>query len=225
MVSAFIFDAWGTLLRPTARPWERFHAVASQVGLAADSEAARAAFDAAQGWLQQLGGLAAVSPAVEEDLWHRFYSRVLDGLGIADADGALTRTLSQRCLYTRWCEPYPEVPAVVAALADRYPLALITNAHPSILEALTRFDLGGHFRAVVTAAQVGVRKPHPRLFAAALEALTATPAATVYVDDDEANVEAAQRFGMRGFVIDRSNGRPSASRLRSLTELLERRLP
>lgn len=227
-VSAFIFDAWGTLLRPTARPWERFRAVAAELGLLADEEAAQAAFAVAQGWLRELGGLAAAPPAEEDDLWLRFYRLVLEGLGVADAGGGLARTLAQRCLYTRWCEPYPEVPPVVEALAARHPLALVSNAHPSLAEALGPCGLAGHFRAVVTAAQVGVRKPHPRIFNAALEALGAAPAAAVYVDDEEENVAVAQRLGMAGFVIDRRDGRPSAGgppRLHSLLELLERRVP
>ena len=64
----------------------------------------------------------------------------------------------------------------------------------SLAEALGPCGLAGHFRAVVTAAQVGVRKPHPRIFNAALEALGAAPAAAVYVDDEEENVAVAQRL-------------------------------
>lgn len=58
------------------------------------------------------------------------------------------------------------------------------------------------FDAVVDSSSVGVRKPDPRIFAIALDALGGVaPAAAVLVDDAPGNVAAARAFGMGGVLV------------------------
>jgi len=56
------------------------------------------------------------------------------------------------------------------------------------------------FDAVVISAEVGMRKPEPRIFVHAAELLGLPPAECVFIDDMEANVRAAEAIGMTGIV-------------------------
>ena len=52
------------------------------------------------------------------------------------------------------------------------------------------------FDVVVDSAFVGSRKPEPRIYEITLERLGATPEATVFIDDVEANCEGARQLGI-----------------------------
>jgi putative hydrolase of the HAD superfamily len=56
----------------------------------------------------------------------------------------------------------------------------------------------GMFDAVVISAEVGMRKPEPRIFRRAAELLGLTPAECVFIDDLDVNVAAAEAVGMTG---------------------------
>ena len=57
------------------------------------------------------------------------------------------------------------------------------------------------FDAVVDSCHAGVRKPDPRIYQLALDAVDATPEAAVFLDDHPANVAAAEALGIRGIVV------------------------
>ena len=54
------------------------------------------------------------------------------------------------------------------------------------------------FDAVVISAEVGMRKPEERIFRHAAGLLGLNPAQCVFIDDIEADVEAAEALGMTG---------------------------
>jgi putative hydrolase of the HAD superfamily len=57
------------------------------------------------------------------------------------------------------------------------------------------------FDVVVDSSSRGVRKPDPRIFHLALEALDVAPEAAVFLDDHPPHVAAAEALGMRGIVV------------------------
>jgi 2-haloalkanoic acid dehalogenase type II len=85
-------------------------------------------------------------------------------------------TLCARQLAERYGElcPWPEVGAVLTALASRLPLGVVTNCSQE-LGAKAVAAVGIPFRVVVTAERAGFYKPHPRPYQMALEEL-AVPA-------------------------------------------------
>lgn len=69
----------------------------------------------------------------------------------------------------RVIEAYPEVPGVLEALRERgVRLVVCSNWDWDLREVIAESGLTEHFDAVVSSAWVGARKPHPRIFAAAL---------------------------------------------------------
>lgn len=58
------------------------------------------------------------------------------------------------------------------------------------------------FDAVIDSCEVGVRKPDPRIFEKALEAVGGVePGRALFLDDYEGNVAAARRLGVHGIVV------------------------
>jgi len=59
------------------------------------------------------------------------------------------------------------------------------------------------FDAVVDSCHAGVRKPDPRIYRLALDAVDVDAEAAAFLDDHPANVAAAEALGMRGIVVGR----------------------
>jgi FMN phosphatase YigB (HAD superfamily) len=78
--------------------------------------------------------------------------------------------------------------AAVRDVSDRGPVGLLSNcAVPELVpKTLIRAGLRGEFDAVTTSIGCGWRKPHPKAFEAAAEALGAAPGSLVHVGDDPA---------------------------------------
>lgn len=72
---------------------------------------------------------------------------------------------------------------VIAGLARRYPLVLVSNFYGNIDAVLKNYGLSGYFQAVVESAVVGVRKPDPAIFRLGVERL-GLPAEEVAVIGD-----------------------------------------
>jgi putative hydrolase of the HAD superfamily len=84
-----------------------------------------------------------------------------------------------------------------AQLALRCRLALLSNTDPFHVECLEqRFAFGRHFPVRVYSCSVGVSKPSPAIYKAALDRLGVAAPETLYVDDIQAFVDAAQNLGL-----------------------------
>ena len=62
------------------------------------------------------------------------------------------------------------------------------------------------FDAIVISAEVGKRKPEPRIFRHAAALLGLPPAECVFIDDIQANVTAAEQIGFTGVLHDAADG-------------------
>jgi HAD superfamily hydrolase (TIGR01509 family) len=100
--------------------------------------------------------------------------------------------------------PFPDALSVLPILrASGLKLGIITNsAQPMWMRdiELTAFGLIDYFpECRLSAADVGYLKPHPAIFETALANLGVTPGEALFIGDNpEADVEGAQRVGMRG---------------------------
>lgn len=95
----------------------------------------------------------------------------------------------------------PWLPSLLEDLAKQYRLCMISNYPLSapIYHTLDRDDLRRHFDAIIVSADIGVIKPHPRLFAAAREGMGNLPAeSVVHIGDDwDADILGAGQAGMQ----------------------------
>jgi putative hydrolase of the HAD superfamily len=97
---------------------------------------------------------------------------------------------------------------LVRDLRTSYKLAILSNADLSLRGRLEG-DIGIHhlFDDVVCSAEVGMAKPEAGIFLLSAERLGLEPRDCVFVDDLDANVEAARQAGMQGvlFRVDKGD--------------------
>jgi putative hydrolase of the HAD superfamily len=100
-----------------------------------------------------------------------------------------------------WSEPCgqvdPEVLAVVRRQRRHRPVALLANATDRLPRDLQRLGLDGELDTVFNSSTLGLAKPEPQVFAAVCAALQLPPHRCLFVDDQQANVDAAERVGLR----------------------------
>jgi putative hydrolase of the HAD superfamily len=99
------------------------------------------------------------------------------------------------------------VPVLDSLRRDGVRVGLCSNAPyriASLHAQLAFVGLEAHLDAVTFSAEVGWRKPSPRIFAAALDALGAGAATTVMIGDSEAHdIAGAHAAGMRALLLRR----------------------
>ena len=79
------------------------------------------------------------------------------------------------------------------------PVALVTNATSRLPRDLDALGLDGEFDHVINSSAVGVAKPDPGIFTAALQALELPIDQVLFVDDDPGHVAAAEVLGIRAY--------------------------
>ena len=124
-------------------------------------------------------------------------------------------------------EPFPEVPAVLAALREAgFKTAILSNGSPMMLEALVRRSkLEAMFDAVLSVDAVKVFKTHPKGYQYALDTLGLKASAISFQSSNAWDAHGASDFGMRvvwcnryGQRRERLPGRPDFE-VRTLAEL------
>jgi HAD superfamily hydrolase (TIGR01549 family) len=109
---------------------------------------------------------------------------------------------------------HPHHAEVLARLRGRVKLAVCSNfSHTDTARAvLADAGLLEHFDAVVISMDLGVRKPRPEIFRAALDSLGVAPDETLHVGDNlDADVAGAASLGLRPVWITRRVADPDAA--------------
>ena len=89
-----------------------------------------------------------------------------------------TRALEERLLLDLYGEVLRQMETnrpVLAQLADRAPLALVSNFYGNLPIVVEEMGIGSYFQTVVESAAEGIRKPDARLFGIALDRLGSSP--------------------------------------------------
>lgn len=136
----------------------------------------------------------------EEQYWLEYHERLLTHL---DDNVEMAGDLARETLYTRHVEAFAEVKEVLGTLRGRVRLGVISNALPSLSEALDFLRLHSYFDEIINSSLVNVWKPDRRIYQIALERLGVTPQKSIFVDDLEENVAAAEELGFTVMLIDR----------------------
>ncbi len=177
---AVILDFYGTLARATT--WISADEVLAEHGYALDPEH-RAIYFA-----DGLDGVEHDEHSRSRDhylAWQR--ERTLAMLAASDVHPGEYETIIEKLRAgadQRVLEPYDEVPAVLAALRARgLRIVICSNWDWDLREAVAESGLTAAVDAMVSSAWVGARKPHPRIFAAAVAEAGVAPERAVFVGD------------------------------------------
>jgi len=138
-------------------------------------------------------------------VWVGMYSLLCRKLGIeADAEQIARGVYDEFGDPARW-RPYDDVrPAFERLRAQGLRLGLISNWDSRLASIISGLDLAPLLDTVVSSAEVGLRKPDPRIFELACERLGVSPQESAHVGDHHyADLVGARAVGMRAVLIDR----------------------
>ena len=112
-------------------------------------------------------------------------------------------------------DPVPGIGDAIEALADRYPLAVVSDAIHSpgrcLREWLERHRLLHHFAAFAFSDEVGRSKPHPDVFTRAAAGLGVELSEMLHIGDREHNdVRGPHALGMKAILLTATRDRDRA---------------
>ncbi len=100
-----------------------------------------------------------------------------------------------------WCDNFSldrRTAALLKEVSRQVPTYLLSNTHALHYDFIkTRYAFIKCVRGVALSHELGMRKPEPRIFKAALKMAGVRPAQAVFIDDLEPNVAAARRAGLQ----------------------------
>jgi 2-haloacid dehalogenase len=169
-------------------------------------------------WLRSLQGRHAGFWQVTGDA----LDYAMETLGIDDAP--LRERLMN--LYLK-LDAFPEVPDMLRRLkATRLKTAILSNGSPEMLDAIVgNAKIGALLDAVLSVEDVGVYKPHPKVYQLAVDRLGVAAQEIIFLSSNAWDAHAASAFGMRvawcnryGQHRERLPGKPDHE-IRTLAEL------
>lgn len=95
---------------------------------------------------------------------------------------------------------------LLAAIPGAYRVAMLSNNVPLLCDAVRDDPRLQRIERFVFSNEIGMRKPDPGAFAALSAALNLPPEATVFVDDNHANIASCRALGFRGVLLEDFGG-------------------
>ena len=158
----------------------------------------------------------------EREFFKRYYKQLLIGEGVTkDVDNRAQKLFSEL-----WCNGdrllFPETVEVLEYFKEHgYKMGVISDTSPSLEYTLQQLGIAKYFTSFTASSLVGVGKPNPIIFNAALSSQGVTAAQSIYVDDTEEEADGARKQGFTSFLIDRSGDNNDKWTIASLKELVK----
>ena len=95
-----------------------------------------------------------------------------------------------------------EMPAVslLEKLLSNYQVWIISNTTESHIKSLQlKFAFLGLVKGIITSERAGAHKPNPKIFQFALSEANIDATSAIFIDDNHANTESAERLGISAF--------------------------
>jgi putative hydrolase of the HAD superfamily len=214
-VKVIFFDVGNTLLFPNR---ERIHAPLAARGMVPDGEHLR---DLECRTKNRFDGVMASNGSTDHGFWWMFYSQLLSEIGLED-DAIRDQLVTSINNSANWDTIRPGTAEQLHEIAERYRIAVISNADGKIEDVLSRCGIAQCFRTITDSGLVGYEKPHPEIFRQALKSMNAAPAESLYVGDVySVDYLGATGAGMQALLMDvpRAYCDKGVPRVESLEEL------
>src|SRR5277367_4255514 len=197
-IRACVFDAYGTLFDFASAAARCRDVLGDRIGTLTSLWRDK---QLAYSWLRGLQGRHADFWQVTGDaLDYVLASMAIDDHALRERLMALYLTL----------EVFPEVPAMLARLKQAgMTTAILSNGSPRMLEAaVAGARLDGLLDHVLSVEEVGMFKPHPKVYQLALDRLGIAAPAIAFQSSNGWDAHAASAFGMRVVWCNRYGQRP-----------------
>jgi len=168
-----------------------------------------------------------ISGKVDHGFWWTFHTHLLNQLDAFD-DGVRDELVVNTQDSANWDQILPGTREALERIRQRYAIAVISNADGRIDAVLSRCGICDCFASITDSGHIGHEKPHPAIFAAALEQMKADPAESLYVGDVySVDYVGARNAGMQAILFDvagayRGQEHPRVESLSELESWLEK---
>jgi HAD superfamily hydrolase (TIGR01509 family) len=144
----------------------------------------------------------AVGGRVDQSFWWTFYTHLLEDANRLE-EGVRNQLIENTHRSANWDQILPGTRETLQRIGGNYSTAVISNADGKIEEVLRCCGIADCFKSITDSEIVGHEKPHPAIFQAALSALQAQPAESLYVGDlYSVDYVGARNAGMRAVLFD-----------------------
>ena len=99
---------------------------------------------------------------------------------------------------------YDDALLVVPKLKNKYKLAIVSDAWPSLLDVYKENNMISYFDSVVISSFIGTSKPHSKMYNTALQELNVKPEEAIFVDDSLKNCTGALAVGINTVLLCRN---------------------
>jgi HAD superfamily hydrolase (TIGR01509 family) len=164
---------------------------------------------------------------VDHGFWWTFHTHLLENLDAFDPhtrDELVRNTQNS----ANWNQILPGTRQALDRIRQKYETAIISNSDGRIHAVLQDCGIGDCFGCVTDSGNVGHEKPHPAIFAAALNEMKADPAHSLYVGDlYSVDYVGSRNAGMQPVIFDvagtyRDRDLPRVETLSQLEEWLNK---
>ncbi len=166
---------------------------------------------------------------VDQELafFRQWYLYVFEDMGITEKTAERADLLVEKLWYLKK-HPYPETVDVLEYFKNKgYKMGVISDCPPSLELTLEGCGLHRYFTSFTASSLVGVGKPDPAIYQAALAAQGVAAEESLYVDDCPPEADGARALGFASFLLDRNESQPESEwrihNLRELVNFVERR--
>lgn len=120
--------------------------------------------------------------------------------------------------------PMPESMKLMDDLQEQgYELYCLSNMHEKSWELISkRFDFWDKFKGIVVSYPLKMAKPDPQIFAYLLSTYHLFPDQTIFIDDYQHNVDAAERLGIHGILF--TSAEPCRKNIEEITMIDDKKI-
>ena len=229
MIKAVSFDFYNTLVQFWPPLEEIQQAACHELGLTVQGEAITRGYAVADVLFNRENEDHPLSNRSEEErleFFGRYEQLILETAGISVSIDLAQRVWKMAMSVPKDFVPFNDTVPALKQLRDLgYKVGVITNLRRDLSQLCQDVGLSPYLDFTVSSEEVGIEKPHPPIFMAALKRMGAAPEEVVHVGDQlRSDVMGALGVGMQAVLIDRSGYGPDAvdcPKIASLSELSE----
>lgn len=225
-IKAILFDSGRTLNAPRTGHWfitPNFIDIIENSRFLYTYEQLNRAMEKACEYISKI--LLVESEELELLMFKEFYEIVLKEIKYPDINNRIIELLAKDNVYNdEKFLFFDDVEPSLINLKEKYLLGVVSDTWPSLERVFINKGLRKYFSTFIMSSVYGSYKAEKILFKIAVEELGVKPQETIFVDDSESNLIAAEEFGMVPILIDRNDSKDIKSRypiIKSLDELFE----
>jgi 2-haloalkanoic acid dehalogenase type II len=208
MIKAIIFDCWNTLFHGTLKP-HHFVDFADRIGKDMEDYNYLKLFET-HFMLEKHYELEVPIKKLLSELSIEYSEKLINELkGILKKGIILVKD-------------YPDTLKALEKLKQNYKLGMISNTGYLAFKKLDElFKLDKYFEVILKSYEIEILKPDPKIFELMLKELKVKKDEVIMIGDSlPDDVKAAEKFGIKGILLDRKNKYPKyKDRITSLTEI------